>query len=59
MHKPTRKPKRLKESDVPLIKKRLKLGEFQHRIAADYDVNQGRISEINSGKSWPHIPPAD
>lgn len=24
--------------------------EFQHRIAADYDVNQGRVNEVLKGK---------
>jgi transcriptional regulator with XRE-family HTH domain len=28
-------------------------GEVQHRIAAAFDVNQGRISEILSGKRFP------
>ena len=37
-------------SDIRNIKKRLKKGEFQHHIAADYGINQGRISEINTGK---------
>jgi len=28
-------------------------GEAQHKIAAAFDVNQGRISEILSGKRFP------
>jgi hypothetical protein len=49
---------RIREADVPLIKKRIYQGEFLNRIAADYDVNPGRISEIKSGKRFPHIPAA-
>lgn len=54
-----RKPSyHIKASDVPLIKKRIRMGEFLNRIAADYDVNPGRISEIKSGKRFGHIPAA-
>ena len=48
----------LTPSDVSMIKARLLKGEFQHRIAADYDLNQGRISEIAKGKRFDHIPAA-
>jgi hypothetical protein len=55
-----RKPSyRLKSSDIPAIKKRIRKGEFLNRIAADYDVNPGRISEIKSGKRFAHIAAAD
>ena len=49
---------RIKASDVPVIKKRISDGEFLHRIAADFDVNPGRISEINKGRRFADIPPA-
>lgn len=40
----------LSEDDVAIVKLLLLQG-FQHkRIASLFDVNQGRISEINSGK---------
>lgn len=45
----------LTHHDVSIIKARLQRGEFQHRIAADYDLNQGRISEIAKGKRFAHI----
>lgn len=32
------------------IRRRLLLGDFQHDIAADLGLNQGRISEVNTGK---------
>ena len=43
---------------VPVIKKRILGGEFLNRIAADYDVNPGRISEIKTGQRFAEIPPA-
>ncbi len=49
----------LTPKDVSEIKARLRRGDFQHRIAADYDLNQGRISEKAKGKRYAHIPPAD
>lgn len=33
-----------------LVKARIAAGEYQHDIAADLGWNQGRISEINTGK---------
>ena len=49
----------LTPKDIGVIKTRLKRGELQHRIAADYDLNPGRISEINTGKRFPEIPPVN
>lgn len=37
---------------IEICRRRLN-GEAQHKIAAAYDVNQGRISEILSGKRFP------
>lgn len=34
-------------------------GEYQYRIAADFDLNQGRISEIRTGKRFADVPPAE
>lgn len=39
--------------DAVSIHRRSALGEAQHVIAAAYAVNQGRVSEILSGKRWP------
>lgn len=44
--------------EAATIKKRIQMGEFLNRIAADYDVNPGRISEIKTGKRFAEIPPA-
>ncbi|MFG6549763.1 hypothetical protein ACGYLV_11940 [Sulfitobacter sp. M21595] len=53
-----RKPsKRLTASDAQKIKQRLKRGDMQSRIAADFDVNIGRISEINTGKKFANVQP--
>jgi hypothetical protein len=49
---------KLTPRDVSNIKARIIRGEFQHKIAADYDLNQGRISEIAQGKRFVNIPPA-
>jgi len=49
---------KLTPKDVSVIKARILRGDFQHRIAADYDLNQGRISEIAKGKRFGHVPPA-
>ena len=48
----------LTPQDVSVIKARILRGDFQHRIAADYDLNQGRISEIAKGKRFCDVPPA-
>ena len=50
--------KDLSRADVAIIKARLARGELQHRIAADYDINAGRISEINTGARFADVTPA-
>jgi len=55
----TRRPSRkLTWEDVAIIKKMLLEGHFQNRIAALFDVNPGRISEIKTGKRFPLVPAA-
>lgn len=49
----------LSHKDVAAIKSRLRKGDLQHRIAADYDINSGRISEINTGKRFAEIQPEE
>lgn len=52
----SRKPSySIKPADVPFIKKRIREGDFLNRIAADYDVNPGRISEIKTGLRYAEI----
>jgi hypothetical protein len=38
------------EATYAKIRARLALGEMQHDIAADLGINQGRVSEVNTGK---------
>ncbi len=46
-----RKPsKKLTFKEAVEIWKRLWNGEFQNRIAADYDVNPARVSDIKMGR---------
>ena len=53
-----RKPSnRLTEQDIKDIHRTIQAKEFLNRIAADYDVNPGRISEIKTGKAWTNIKP--
>ncbi len=49
---------KLTPDEVSIIKARLQRGDYQHRIAADYDLNQGRISEIAKGKRFAQVLPA-
>ena len=49
--------KQLTAQDIADIKSRLLRGEYQHHIAADYGLNQGRVSEINTGKRGSMRPP--
>ena len=48
--------KKLTPEQVSIITARIAQGEYQHRIAADFDPNQGRISEIATGKRFASIP---
>lgn len=41
---------KLQAQDILKIRQLLEEGMFQNRIAAMYDVNPGRISEIKTGK---------
>lgn len=47
---------KLKDADIPVIRERLAQGEAQKDIARDYGVISHTISDINTGKSWKHIP---
>jgi hypothetical protein len=45
--------RRLTLEDAIEIHRRRWLGEAQHSLAAAFSVNQGRISEVLSGKLFP------
>lgn len=36
----------------------VELGMLQHDVAAAFRVNQGRVSEVITGKIFPDVPPA-
>jgi hypothetical protein len=40
------------------IKLMRKLGLYTHQIAAKFGINQGRVSEVITGKRFPQVPPA-
>lgn len=44
---------KLTDGIIREIKRRLALGHMQHDIAADLGINQGRVSEVNTGKRRP------
>lgn len=45
----------LTDEVIRSIWERLRSGHFQHDIAADLGINQGRVSEVNTGKRGSHI----
>lgn len=49
---------KLTKQDAAVVKKLLIEGWFQNRIAALFDVNPGRISEIRTGKTFADVAPA-
>jgi hypothetical protein len=48
-----RKRALLDDETILEIRRRLARGDFQHDIAADLGINQGRVSEVNTGKRRP------
>lgn len=56
-------PRRRRSPDVTpemaaKIKHLLNLGMTQHDIAAHFRINQGRVSEINTGMKFPGVSPS-
>lgn len=47
--RPERDRAPLNDETYCIIRQRLANGEFQHDIAADLGLNQGRISEVKTG----------
>ena len=54
---PRRKRAPLYAETIREIRRRLSLGDYQHDIAADLGLNQGRISEIKTGKRGAELQP--
>lgn len=46
---------KLKNSDIPIIRQRIKNGDNNTVIARDYGVHHSTISEIKRGKRWTHV----
>ncbi len=44
---------KLNDKTIREIQKRLAAGDMQHDIAADFGINQGRVSEVKTGKRRP------
>jgi len=53
-HNQGRPSNTLSESDAIRIHQMIRQGWLQSRIAAYFDVNPGRISEINTGRKFPN-----
>lgn len=54
MERPAKRNRaKLNDKTIREILRRLALGEMQHDIAADLGINQGRVSEVNTGKRRP------
>jgi hypothetical protein len=45
---------KLRAIDIPVIRHRLKAGEYQRVIAADYGVTREAIKQIKIGRAWAH-----
>jgi len=54
-HGDGRRRAKLTDETIRTIWERLRRGHHQHDIAADLGMNQGRISEVKTGKRGGHI----
>lgn len=50
--------KHLLDHDIAIIKARILRGDLYHDIAADYRINQGRLSDLKYGRTRKHVRPA-
>ena len=48
----------LTRNEIAYIKSRLLKGDLQHDIAAALGINQGRVSEVNTGKRGADVSPS-
>jgi hypothetical protein len=51
--------KNLSKAEIAVIKARIIRGDKYSEIAADYRINQGRISDLKFGRIYGNVPPAD
>ena len=54
--RPRQRRTKLREEDIPVIRRRLAAREPASVIAKDYDVTRQAIADIGKGKSWAHVP---
>jgi len=52
---PRQPSRKLTEHEAVVIIERIKGREFQNRIAADFDVNPARVSDVKMGRLYPHL----
>lgn len=50
--------KHLNDHEIAVIKARILRGDLYHEIAADYRINQGRLSDLKYGRLRPLVVPA-
>ena len=50
--------KHLSEAEIAVIKARIERGDRYQDIAADFRINQGRLSDLKYGRIFEEIPPA-
>jgi len=46
---------RLRESDIPVIRRRLSSGETLKSVASDYGVCVSTIMQVKANKTWSHV----
>ena len=56
---PYRRSPRLTREMASQIKQRLAKGISQHDIAAEFGINQGRVSEVNTGRRFAEVRPQE
>jgi hypothetical protein len=50
--------KHLSTAEIAIIKARINRGDRYQDIAADYRINQGRLSDLKFGRISPEVRPA-
>jgi hypothetical protein len=51
--------KHLSKAEIAIIKARIARGDKYSEIAADYRINQGRITDLKFGRIHADVKPAD
>lgn len=56
---PNAKSPRLTQEMAARIKRLLAMGISQHHVAAEFGINQGRVSEVNTGRRFAEVKPQE